>query len=1291
MRLRVSSLLICALTLVVVASTAQARLFPELSMRRDAGDPNARNPIAGTEGPKNLTGGDLNGDGFSDIVTANLDGSVSVLLADGEGGLREQFLVPAAGLLHRSSLRAVVTDDFNGDGALDVAAADIAQGGVVVLLGSGDGVVQPFARVDVDGAPVRALAAGDINGDGAADLVAGCGEPDCDRLRRSCGTVLLLTGTGDGSFAAPQTLAGSGSCKRCFYDVAVADLNSDRRLDVLAVDYMQREILIFAGHGDGTFASLQCLQVEGWGPRALRVAYLDERLVDGVPPPGATMDFLVANRDSATVEIYLGQGGQAFSDPITMATGDAPRDVAAGDLDGDGLVELVIVNRNAHSLSVFRGLGGAAFARPTLEIPTGTSPRQVVLADMTGDGSLDAAVNNRISEDVSVLIGHEGFAGFLVSSCYYPSGMTPVSVVAEDFNEDGMPDVATASLRSHDLRVRCNEGGGILGSEALYPVDYGPASLAGGDVNGDGHVDLVVTCTGSPASQMTADGNPDQPPQPSGTSEVGSLVTLLGRGDGTFSAPTSIPGGTLRPYWLRLGDLSGDGVLDAAVGGLRGELVLFRGRGDATFDSPVFLRAGAAGTPLTINLGDFNGDARLDIATSRGKVLLNDGHFFTANWSGSVKGYPVQRGDWVVESADLDQDGVLDLIVALTFVQPDPIAVYFGVGDGTFLEPTIYETGMGVTALAAQDMDGDGILDIVSGNRCTADVSIMRGLGDRSFELMEIVRAYPVESVVVTDMTGDDRPDLVGVGVGLWMAVQGGSCSVTYPQPPTPSAELSAPGIYINEIMARNREYFVDTHGNTPDWVELYNHSDAVVDLTGWLLRQARRDEAPVDWHFPEGSVVAPRAYLTIFCGSAGRGDALYAPFALSSRGESLSLVNGAGKEVNHADFPPMPGDVSYARFVDAGRYFCYNPVPTMGKTNVQPGNINPGVDTRNPVFTDGRTRLAVSAQTFDDTGLAFAAVLFRRGHHELFVELRLEDDGLNGDGVAADGVFGAVLPPFPPGSTIFYYLRVIDLEGKVTLDPGDPADPANLYQITLPEAGAGLRISEVVADNNTGIQDEKGQREDWLEIVNCGDQVVSLTDVALTKDYYDPAETWLFPEGLGLAPGEQLVVFCDDDTNQGPLHTHFRLDKAGDEVVLMRVGEVRTLLDAYSFGPLPADTAFGRTACGSEPGILAQPTPRAPNSGAGVRFRRGDVNADGHLDLSDPIYTLMFLFVGGPEPMCLDAADAEDSGGLNVGDAIYLLSCFFARGEPPRPPFSGCGLDPTGDSLSCRRFTPCQ
>lgn len=90
------------------------------------------------------------------------------------------------------------------------------------------------------------------------------------------------------------------------------------------------------------------------------------------------------------------------------------------------------------------------------------------------------------------------------------------------------------------------------------------------------------------------------------------------------------------------------------------------------------------------------------------------------------------------------------------------------------------------------------------------------------------------------------------------------------------------------------------------------------------------------------------------------------------------------------------------------------------------------------------------------------------------------------------------------------------------------------------------------------------------------------------------------------------------------------------------------------------------------------------------VPFKRGDVNADGKVDIADAIRQLFCLFADPcVEHWCPDASDANDDGRSNIADAITILSYLFARGAPPPPPFLECGLDPTPDDIGCEYRKP--
>ncbi len=90
-------------------------------------------------------------------------------------------------------------------------------------------------------------------------------------------------------------------------------------------------------------------------------------------------------------------------------------------------------------------------------------------------------------------------------------------------------------------------------------------------------------------------------------------------------------------------------------------------------------------------------------------------------------------------------------------------------------------------------------------------------------------------------------------------------------------------------------------------------------------------------------------------------------------------------------------------------------------------------------------------------------------------------------------------------------------------------------------------------------------------------------------------------------------------------------------------------------------------------------------------RFRRGDVNGDAVLDVGDPVGALFHLFVDGRELACLDSADFDDDGDVEVADVIGLLGYLFLGQPPPREPGPVCGTDRTADALECQTAADCE
>ncbi len=203
------------------------------------------------------------------------------------------------------------------------------------------------------------------------------------------------------------------------------------------------------------------------------------------------------------------------------------------------------------------------------------------------------------------------------------------------------------------------------------------------------------------------------------------------------------------------------------------------------------------------------------------------------------------------------------------------------------------------------------------------------------------------------------------------------------------------------------------------------------------------------------------------------------------------------------------------------------------------------------------------------------------------------EDLYLTQDGVIVDMV------SWPPLASDQAWGRFPDATGEWAMLAQTTPGAVNTNEIT-PET-VSLFVNEFLASNDTGLTDETGEAEDWVELYNPGPDDVELGGFFLSDDLADSTK-WIFPDTT-LAAGEFLVIWCDDDPDDGPLHATFKLSADGEAVALFgTLASGNELIDGYEFSTQQTDVSMGRVTDGAaEWTTFDSPTPGSSNESQSI------------------------------------------------------------------------------------------
>jgi len=596
-----------------------------------------------------------------------------------------------------------------------------------------------------------------------------------------------------GLFQAPwrgfdSGVFGSGFGPTSF---ALGDLDGDGDVDILVGDsfFGAPGISVLKNNGDQTFTapvyySLPINQVVG------EVA-LSDFDSDGDLDAFATIrgDF----DQMLKIMVWRNNGNGTFSAPVEFVTGQGPAGIVIADFTGDGKPDVITANYGGSSISILRHNGlirnSAGFLAP-VTFSTANHAEKIAAADVNGDGMLDVVVGGQVGTGfdatlaVMINAGNGNFAAPVAYDAAPGARFDSTAVALADLDNDGDVDLIgggdyeNGSVDNGAVTIRRNNGNGTFGSAEIIMFDNFvpmPKELTTGRINSDGFVDIVAAV-------------------PSGRIPEG-FVTVTSNGSGGFNTPVYYEA-SQQTFDVAIADLDNDGDGDViTLANSSAAVTVHENPGDGAFR--VLPRYEVASLSDAVESADIDNDGDIDIVVNGEldiasndpllKILKNNGD---GTFAPAID-YTPSRNFADMKLRDINGDGFVDLIFAPDGNFP---SYHFGTalnnGNGTFA-PTVVTNvfACGEGTIDAADLDHDGDLDIVLTEEETcpginARIFIFRNDGNQNFVRMpdiDLGGQLP-HGLVLADVTGDGNIDII-TALSSGMGVLPGNGNLTFGVP----------------------------------------------------------------------------------------------------------------------------------------------------------------------------------------------------------------------------------------------------------------------------------------------------------------------------------------------------------------------------------------------------------------------------------------------------------------------------------------------------------------------------
>lgn len=716
-------------TLSVLTNDGSGNLFPSATLN------------VGFE-PDAMATADVNGDGFPDLICANIgDNDITVLTNNRKGGFAFSAAFPVG-----NAPSFVASADVNGDGSIDLIVANYNDNTLSIFINNGHGNFSSGGTITTGSQP-SCIAAADFNGDGKVDLVC---------ANSGSGTMMVLTNNGHGAFTKTATISLSSGAGY----VIGTDVNHDGAVDIVTANGVI-DVFINDGHGNFTLKT----SVPAVGTGTISAADMNgDGHIDLIGPVNGD-----GIQGSGSVWTNDGRGNFKLGGVVPIgiySIGNYPENVAPADFNGDGNPDFAVSCFGSAVVTVLTQT--SVTPRPIVTI---TSPANDSVISVSDGFTISATALS--SSNIEVMIYYLG-TNILASSTNapfdvqiaagkVPAGTHALQAVAFD----------SAGHKGWSSEVQINVGSTqqqpppvvttLTFSKTTLAVGNGPSFVLPVDLNGDSKIDLVTPNYGyAPYGCVgTYNGN-------AGT----NMTVWMNNGQGAFASKVTIPVGAAGfgfypdPDCVAAADLNGDGQIELIEPNFYFNTVdVFTNNGKGVFGYASSYIPNDRG-PVYMTTADVNGDGKPDIIAANDYdsdlvVLTNAGNFtFGKSVTNSVGFAPA----WVAV-ADVNGDGNLDLISADYGDCGDgnTLTTFIGDGHGKFTASATNTVPYGPICVVAADVNGDGKIDLVSANQIGNCLTVLTNDGHGKFTLKANIPINAPACIVATNISGSGKIDLACV------------------------------------------------------------------------------------------------------------------------------------------------------------------------------------------------------------------------------------------------------------------------------------------------------------------------------------------------------------------------------------------------------------------------------------------------------------------------------------------------------------------------------------------------